>query len=147
MNLRVNQEKEKEEEEVKQEKWGKEEKTILCFSLQCLYTLFAFAISQICRQFELLDAYQELTDNIKVYPNPVRPDYHGDITITGLPENADVRIVNTSGRTLYGGTSAGGTFTWDCRATDGGRVGAGVYYIMVATEDGKKGVAAKFVVI
>ena len=86
-------------------------------------------------------------DNIKVYPNPVRPDYHGDITITGLPENADVKIVNTSGRTLYGGTSAGGTFTWDCRATDGGRVGAGVYYIMVATEDGKKGVAAKFVVI
>ena len=32
---------------------AKEEKTILFFSLQCLYMLFAFAISQICRQFEL----------------------------------------------------------------------------------------------
>lgn len=85
--------------------------------------------------------------NIKVYPNPVRPDYRGDVTVTGLPEDADVKVVNTSGRTLYGGTSAGGTFTWDCRATDGGRVGAGIYYIMISTADGKKGIAAKFVVI
>jgi hypothetical protein len=85
--------------------------------------------------------------NIKVYPNPVRPDYRGDVTVTGLPEDADVKVVNTSGRTLYSGTSAGGTFTWDCRATDGGRVGAGIYYIMISTADGKKGIAAKFVVI
>lgn len=86
-------------------------------------------------------------DNIKVYPNPVRPEHNLGVTITGLPKDADIKIVSAAGHALAGGTSAGGTFTWDCRASDGGRVGAGVYYIMISTADGKQGVAAKFVVI
>lgn len=86
-------------------------------------------------------------DNVKVYPNPVRPEYNGTIQITGLTENADVKIMTVSGQAVAGGTSTGGTFAWDGRNFNGRRVATGVYYVLVATADGKKAIAAKIVVI
>lgn len=85
--------------------------------------------------------------SIKVYPNPVRPEYHGSVAITGLTENADVKITTTGGQVVAAGTSAGGTFRWDVRDLRGERVAAGVYFVMVATADGKKGAVARVVVI
>ena len=85
--------------------------------------------------------------NIKVYPNPVRPEYHGNVQVTGLTDNAEVKVMTTNGEVVASGNSTGGTFIWDVRGHDGGRVGAGVYYFMIATSDGKKGIAAKVVVI
>ena len=35
------------------------------------------------------------------YPNPVKPDYTGLITITGLSLDADVKIVSTSGTLVH----------------------------------------------
>jgi len=86
-------------------------------------------------------------DQIKVYPNPVRPEYHGSVTVTGLTENADVKITTAGGQVVAAGTSAGGTFVWDVRDLRGERVATGVYFVMVATADGKKGAAARVVVI
>ena len=85
--------------------------------------------------------------NVKVYPNPVRPEYTGSITITGLTADADVKITTTGGQVVAGGTSTGGTFIWDGRTSSGRRVSTGVYYIMVSTSDGQNGIAAKVVVI
>ena len=85
--------------------------------------------------------------NIKVYPNPVRPEHAAGVVISGLTAEADVKVTTAAGRVVAAGTSNGGTFTWNCRAADGGRVASGVYYIMVATADGKSGIAAKVVVI
>lgn len=86
-------------------------------------------------------------NNIKVYPNPVRPDYNGNLTVSGLTDAADVKIVTTGGHAVAGGTSTGGTYVWDLRDGSGNRVATGVYYIMVSTADGGKGVAGKVVVI
>lgn len=86
-------------------------------------------------------------NRIKVYPNPVRPEYHGDVHVTGLTDNAEVKVVSTSGQVVASGRSSGGTFIWNGRGLDGARVGTGVYYLMIATTDGNKGVAAKVVVI
>ena len=86
-------------------------------------------------------------NNVKVYPNPVRPEYHGNVRVTGLTDDAEVKVVSTSGQVVAAGRSTGGTFVWDVRGLDGGRVGTGVYYLMIATSDGNKGVAAKVVVI
>lgn len=85
--------------------------------------------------------------NIRVYPNPVRPEYRGDVTVTGLTLDADVKVTNTAGAVVAAGRSIGGSFTWNCRRANGARVATGVYYIMVATADGGEGVAAKVVVI
>ena len=85
--------------------------------------------------------------NVRVYPNPVAPDYSGLVRITGLTADADVLIVSVGGQAIAGGTSMGGTFTWDCRDQSGRRVAPGVYYVMISTADAKKGVVAKVVVI
>lgn len=86
-------------------------------------------------------------NQVKVYPNPVRPEYHGSVTVTGLTANADVKVTTTGGQVVAAGTSNGGTFQWDVRDLRGERVSAGVYFIMAATADGKKGVVARVVVI
>jgi len=85
--------------------------------------------------------------NVSVYPNPVSPDFGGLVRITGLTADADVLIVSVGGQAIVGGTSMGGTFTWDCRDQNGRRVASGVYYVMVSTADAKKGIVAKIVVI
>lgn len=86
-------------------------------------------------------------DRVKVYPNPVRPEYHGRIVVSGLTDGADVKVTTASGVVVAGGVSNGGTFVWDGCNTNGRRVATGVYYIMVSTADGKKGIATKVVVI
>ena len=81
------------------------------------------------------------------YPNPVRPNYRGTITVTGLSYNADVKIVTAAGTLVAEGRSQGGTFTWDGNDLDGKRVASGVYMVEAATEDGSKGVVCKIAVI
>lgn len=85
--------------------------------------------------------------NVKVYPNPVRPDFRGNLRVDGLSYNSDVKITTVSGQLVAQGNSEGGTFTWDLRNLRGHRVPTGVYYVIASDEEGKKGAVAKFVVI
>lgn len=73
---------------------------------------------------------------VYAYPNPVRHDYEGPITITGLIENSVVKITNVSGNLVWETTSLGGQAVWDGRNFNGVKVASGVYLIMLATEDG-----------
>lgn len=86
-------------------------------------------------------------DNIKVYPNPVRPEYTGRISITGLMRDTDVKIVSASGYLVNSGTSVGGEYTWDGKNKGGKRVGSGVYYVLAADAEGNSGAVAKILVI
>lgn len=73
---------------------------------------------------------EESFDNVYAYPNPVRPDYNGWITITGLMENSLVKIVDVSGNVLLQTQSSGGMVTWNGCDTTGRRVSSGVYYVL-----------------
>lgn len=86
-------------------------------------------------------------DNIYAYPNPVTPDYSGLITIVGLTLNADVKILSSSGKLIAEGRSNGGSFTWDGNDHNGKRVASGVYMVVTATSDGKKGTVCKIAII
>lgn len=87
-------------------------------------------------------------DAVKVYPNPVRPEYFGNVTISGLTDGAEVKIVSTGSQLVARGNAVGGTYIWDvCNSTTGNRVAPGVYYILIAAADGSDSVAAKMVVI
>ena len=86
-------------------------------------------------------------DNVYAYPNPVTPDYTGLITITGLTLDADVKILNASGKLIAQGRSNGGTFTWDGCDSEGNRVASGVYMVATATSEGKKGTVCKIAVV
>ncbi len=86
-------------------------------------------------------------DNIKVYPNPVRPEYTGRISITGLMRDTDVKIVSASGYLVNSGTSVGGEYTWDGKNKGGKRVASGVYYVLAVDAEGNSGAVAKILVI
>lgn len=88
-------------------------------------------------------------DNILAYPNPVRPDYSGDIYITGLMEGTLVKIADSSGAVVRQGLSEGGLFVWDARTASGDRVHSGVYYVMVSSHSGESsdGAVTKIMII
>ncbi|MBO4314777.1 MAG: Por secretion system protein [Prevotella sp.] len=92
--------------------------------------------------------FDEMTkENVYAYPNPVRPDYTGLITITGLTYNADIKIVTSNGVLVAEGRSNGGTFTWNGCDRNGKRVVSGVYMVETATQEGKKGVVCKIAIV
>lgn len=86
-------------------------------------------------------------DNVYAYPNPVRPDYTGLITITGLTYNADVKIVTSSGALVNQGQSTGGSYTWDGCDLNGKRVASGIYMVQTATSTGEKGTVCKIAIV
>ena len=91
---------------------------------------------------------EEMTkDHVWAYPNPVTPDYTGLVTITGLTYDADVKITTANGAIVAEGRSNGGMFNWDCCNKQGKRVASGIYMVITATSDGKKGTVAKIAVI
>lgn len=73
------------------------------------------------------------SSDVKAYPNPVRPDYYGYVTITGLADNAFVKIVDARGNLIkeVGFASAGET-TWDVTNLNMKRVPTGVYYVLAS---------------
>ena len=74
--------------------------------------------------------------NVRVFPNPVRPEYDGNITIDGLAYNTSVKITDIQGNLMYETESEGGRAVWNGRRFDGARPGTGVYLVFVSTPDG-----------
>jgi hypothetical protein len=85
--------------------------------------------------------------DVYVYPNPVRESYTGDITVTGLIKDSDVRITDVAGNLVFKGKSLGRNLTWDCKNLNGKRVSTGVYLIFCANASGDKSHITKLLVI
>lgn len=86
---------------------------------------------------------------VYAYPNPVRPEYTGWITVAGLMDNSLVKIADASGNVFYQGRSEGGMISWDGCDPGGRRVKSGVYFVFASqSEEGtSKGAVAKILVI
>lgn len=87
--------------------------------------------------------------DVKVYPNPVRPEYGGWVTIEGLMGDSLVKIADASGNVVWSGQSEGGTCSWDGCDAAGNRVHSGVYMIFASqnSDGSSSGAVAKIVVI
>ncbi|MCF6357579.1 MAG: T9SS type A sorting domain-containing protein, partial [Draconibacterium sp.] len=72
-----------------------------------------------------------------VYPNPVREDYTGLITITGLATDVNVKITDVSGRLVYETTAFGGQAIWNGKNFGNQKVKTGVYLIFCTDEAGE----------
>lgn len=68
-------------------------------------------------------------DNIEVYPQPVRPEYRGPITMKGFAQDSNVKITDSQGQLIFETEAIGGTATWDGRDYLGREVQSGVYLI------------------
>ena len=79
------------------------------------------------------------------FPNPVRPEYGGYISITGLMDNTVVNIIDAGGNLVCKTRSHGGTAVWDGKLPDGRRATPGVYTALCNAEKGHA--AVKILVI
>ncbi len=83
---------------------------------------------------------------ILAYPNPVRPEYSGAVTIKGLMNNSIVKIVDASGHLVYQTRSEGGMAQWPCKLQSGG-VRSGVYYVLASSAEGGESAVGKILVV
>jgi Predicted periplasmic ligand-binding sensor domain len=85
--------------------------------------------------------------DVYAFPNPVKPEYEGLITITGLKYKSTVRITDINGNSVFEGISEGGQITWNGRNRSGERVATGVYLVYAETSSGIDGVVTKIMVV
>ncbi len=86
-------------------------------------------------------------EKVYAFPNPVREDFYGNVTITGLVRDTNVKITDVSGNLVYETTSAGGMATWDLSNYRGKRVSTGVYIVFCSSPDGSNSTVTKILVM
>jgi ligand-binding sensor domain-containing protein len=84
---------------------------------------------------------------VKVFPNPVRPDFAGLVGISGLVNNAIVKITDVSGRLMYETRAQGSTAVWNVKDYTGRRASTGIYLIFSSDAEGKETLVTKIAVI
>lgn len=84
---------------------------------------------------------------VKVFPNPLRPDFEGTIGIEGLVENAFVKITDVAGNLVYETRANGGTAIWNGRTLQGNRVETGIYLIFSANAKGEETCVSRLAVV
>lgn len=95
------------------------------------------------------DAYAEAEklSEVNVFPNPVRPNYTGNLVVRGLQQDARLKITDIAGNLVYDTTSEGGSISWDLRSFSGQRVRSGVYLIFVSSKDGLDSAVKKVMIV
>ena len=92
------------------------------------------------------DSADDLSD-VYAFPNPVNMKKHSFVTIRGLIEGVDVKIVDVEGNLVYETVSKGGSINWDLTAFGRYKVASGVYIALITDEDGEKTQTTKILVI
>ena len=86
-------------------------------------------------------------DMVQVFPNPVPPEFNGEVGITGLVNGAEVKITDINGGLVKNIPSFGGGASWDLRNTSGHRVASGVYLVFSADQLGTETYVGKIAVV
>ena len=103
-------------------------------------------ITLVAYQSNASAAHEDFSE-VYAYPNPVREDYDGVITIAGLMDNTTVKITDSAGFLVASTVSLGGVATWDGRDMSGRRVRTGVYMAQCVASEGKPYALTKILVV
>jgi hypothetical protein len=90
---------------------------------------------------------QSTFENVYIFPNPVRENYEGPVTVTGLMKDSVVKITDISGNLVYETVSLGGQAIWDGRNSRGRRVQTGIYLVFISNADGSESHVTKLMFI
>ncbi|MCE2788207.1 MAG: T9SS type A sorting domain-containing protein [Bacteroidota bacterium] len=85
--------------------------------------------------------------DVMVYPNPVRPEYTGNIAIKGLVKDANVKITDVAGNLVFETKANGGMATWSGLNFKGKRAATGVYLIYSSNADGTETFVTKILFV
>ncbi|WP_158858519.1 PorZ beta-propeller-like domain-containing protein [Lunatibacter salilacus] len=83
---------------------------------------------------------------LKIYPNPIRNDFNGVLSIEGTTDFSTLKIATTAGRVVASMAVGAGKVTWNLRDPSGNRIGPGVYLVYVVDEAGRERTAGNFLV-
>jgi len=90
---------------------------------------------------------QEDYSGIVTYPNPVKPNYQGNVYVSGLLDNSVVKIADEFGNFVWETKSQGGRIEWPLKTFSGNKVSSGVYLIYAATTTAELKAVSKVLVI
>jgi predicted secreted protein len=107
---------------------------------------FGTDLGLISYQGDAADATGTFGD-VHAYPNPVRENFTGVITITGLIEDTQVKITDLTGNLVCQTVSNGSIATWDGKDGHGRKVNTGVYIALCVSPDGTQSTTTKILVI
>lgn len=95
------------------------------------------------------DAIEGASDfsSLYCYPNPVRPEYSGELRIMGLMNDSQVSITDTAGQLIFRTRSQGNVASYDLRTADGQRLAPGVYLIHAVDSESHTGTVCRFLVL
>ena len=90
---------------------------------------------------------EEKFSHVKVFPNPVKPDFNGLVGITGLATTSLVKITDIYGNLVYETKAQGGMAVWNMKDYNGRKADTGIYLIFAATEDGTESFVSKVALV
>lgn len=95
------------------------------------------------------DATKASTSHGKVviYPNPVKPEYKGEIAIRGLANESNVKITDIAGNLVYETKANGGMATWNGNNFSGKRAATGVYLVYSSNDDATETYVTKLLLV
>jgi len=88
----------------------------------------------------------QFQSSIKIFPNPVSSAFNGNIAISGLVENALVKITDLNGKLLYQTVALGGQALWNGKNYEGRKIATGIYLVFVRDQSGHEKTVGKIVV-
>jgi sugar lactone lactonase YvrE len=94
----------------------------------------------------IIDGEENYT-GVHAYPNPVKPNYSGNVYVRGLVDQSVVKITDVAGNLVWEAKSQGGQIEWNLRNLSGQKVASGVYTAFCATTDGSKSTVTKILVV
>ena len=89
---------------------------------------------------------QENLEDVFIFPNPVKKNYSGLISISGLTKNTNIKITDISGNLVFETYSDGGGASWDGRSFDGKKVKTGVYLFFCTNNDFSESIVKKILI-
>ncbi len=81
------------------------------------------------------------------YPNPVKPEHSGPVTIRGLVSNADIKITDAQGNLVQDMQAKGGQVVWNRKNLHEQEVNSGVYYVYSTNKDGSETMVTKILIV
>ena len=76
-------------------------------------------------------------NDIYAFPNPVKPNYSGNVFVRGFVDESVVKITDESGNLVWETKSQGGQVEWNKKTLSGSLATTGVYVVYACTTDGQ----------
>ena len=83
----------------------------------------------------------------KVFPNPVRETYNGIIAISGLTNDANIKITDIDGNLVFEDFAKGGQASWNGKNKNGDRISTGIYLVFSTDINGIEKIVSKIMFI